>query len=83
MAIMEQAPDIFAELKEKFVPTFLRSCLFWIPAQTANFMLIPPRFRVVYVGTCSFVWVNILCYIKRQDLKSDLTIDVKGNAIEG
>lgn len=67
MAVMERAEDPFAELKEKFVPTFARSCLFWLPAQTINFYWVPPRFRVVYVGTCSLIWANILCWVKRQN----------------
>lgn len=67
MAIMERQDDTFAELKEKFVPTFARSCLFWLPAQTINFYWVPPRFRVIYVGTCSLIWANILCWVKRQN----------------
>lgn len=63
---MERAQDPFDELKEKFVPTFARSCLFWLPAQAINFNFIGPRFRVVYVGTCSLIWANILCWVKRQ-----------------
>lgn len=83
---MEQAEDPFAELKAKFVPTFVRSCFFWLPgkyldsfqkkftnfylfilpAQTINFYWVPSRFRVVYVGTCSLIWANILCWVKRQ-----------------
>lgn len=67
MSLMEGKTDKpFEELREKFVPTFIRSCMFWLPAQTANFLLIGPRFRVIYVGFCSFTWVNILCWIKRQ-----------------
>lgn len=69
MSIMEGAADPLAECKEKFVPTFARSCLFWLPAQTINFVFIPPQFRVVYVGTCSLIWANILCWVKRQDTK--------------
>ena len=45
--------------------TFQSSCLFWMPAQAVNFLLVPPGLRVVYVGTCSLLWVNILCLIKR------------------
>ncbi|XP_013119185.2 mpv17-like protein [Stomoxys calcitrans] len=66
MALMEGADDKFLELKQKFLPTFERSCMFWIPAQLFNFVLIAPRFRVLYMGVCGFVWVNILCWIKRQ-----------------
>lgn len=77
MAVMERAEDPFAELKEKFVPTFARSCLFWLPAQTINFYWVPPRFRVVYVGTCSLVWANILCWVKRQNTNSPNTNEIK------
>lgn len=67
MALMEgKTEKPFQELREKFVPTFIRSCMFWLPAQTVNFLLVGPRFRVIYVGACSFTWVNILCWIKRQ-----------------
>ncbi|KAK9502904.1 hypothetical protein O3M35_011590 [Rhynocoris fuscipes] len=69
MSIMEGKKDIFAELKQKFIPTFETSCSFWLPAQAINFVLIPPMARVVYVGTCSFLWVNILCWLKRKEIK--------------
>ncbi|KAK5642440.1 hypothetical protein RI129_008607 [Pyrocoelia pectoralis] len=66
MSLMEGKEDIFEECRSKFITTFQSSCIFWIPVQSINFMLIPPTFRVVYIGLCSFGWVNILCYIKRQ-----------------
>lgn len=67
MSVMERVDDPFAELKEKFVPTFARSCLFWLPAQTLNFYCVPPQFRLIYIGTCSLIWANILCWVKRQN----------------
>lgn len=70
MSLMEQKLSITEECRQKFVATFARSCLFWIPAQTLNFVLVPPKFRVVYVGSCAFAWVNILCWIKRQQIIS-------------
>lgn len=68
MSAMEGKEDYFAELKAKFGPTFQTSCMFWLPATTINFMLIPNNFRVVYVGVCSFAWINILCWLKRKEL---------------
>ncbi|KAF0294471.1 Mpv17-like protein [Amphibalanus amphitrite] len=38
---------------------------FWLPAQAVNFFLLPTRVRVLYVGACSFLWLNLLCWIKR------------------
>lgn len=76
MSIMEKANDPLEECKQKILPTFVRSCLFWLPAQSLNFLFIPPKFRVIYVGTCSFLWVNILCWVKRQDYK-ELETNIK------
>ena len=45
--------------------------MFWLPAQALNFLLIPQHLRVVYVGTCSLLWVNILCIIKRGVVEED------------
>lgn len=69
MSLMEGANDPCAECKDKFLSTFARSCMFWLPAQTVNFMYVPPKFRVIYIGTCALVWVNILCWIKRQNIE--------------
>lgn len=68
MSTMEGAEDKFHECKQKFLPTFIRSCLFWLPVQTLNFIFIPPAFRVTFMGFCAFAWVNILCWVKRQDV---------------
>lgn len=77
MSLMERKDDIFEECREKFVPTFARSCLFWLPAQTLNFSVVPPQFRVVYISTCAFAWVNILCWIKRGQANEEIVDDAK------
>lgn len=74
MSIMEGKKNYFEECKNKMIPTFQTSCMFWLPAQSLNFMLIPPAFRVIYVGSCAFVWVNILCWIKRQKYWQNMII---------
>lgn len=77
MSIMEMQEDPLEECRNKFLPTFARSCLFWLPAQTVNFLLVPPALRVTYIGTCSLIWANILCFVKRQktdDKKEDWRI---------
>lgn len=68
MSIMERKDDILYECKHKLVPTFQSSCLVWIPAQAINFLLVPPKFRVVYVACVAFVWANILCILKRKEV---------------
>lgn len=37
MAMLESHADHFAELKEKFWPTFAIDCAFWLPVQALNF----------------------------------------------
>ncbi|XP_070581165.1 mpv17-like protein [Ptychodera flava] len=66
MSAMEGKSDLFAEAKLKAIPAYLAGVAFWVPAQFINFRLVPPKFRVVYVGTTAFIWANILCIIKRQ-----------------
>ncbi|KAK6644497.1 hypothetical protein RUM43_000764 [Polyplax serrata] len=71
MNLMEGRTDFFQECKEKFPKTFAISCLFWLPAQCVNFLYVPNQARVVYIGLCSFIWVNVLCWIKRSNIKSN------------
>ena len=41
--------------------------MFWMPIQALNFFFVPSSLRVVYIGTCSFIWINILCVLKRDN----------------
>ncbi|XP_077865948.1 mpv17-like protein [Saccoglossus kowalevskii] len=66
MSILERKDDIFTEANQKIIPTYLASWGFWAPAQAINFYLVPPVYRVVYVGTVAFIWANFLCFMKRQ-----------------
>lgn len=67
MSLMEGRKDIYGEFKEKFWTTFWTSCAFWMPVQYINFFLMPTSLRVVFVATTSFLWVNILCILKRNE----------------
>lgn len=53
-----------AEIRQKFLPTFAIDCAFWIPVQMFNFAYVPGTWRVLYIGAMSFVWLNVLCFIK-------------------
>lgn len=46
--------------------------MFWLPAQSINFLMVPPAARVVYVGSCAFIWVNVLCWFKRQNYEKPI-----------
>ena len=64
MSAMEGARNVTEECEEKFLSTFVIDSLYWLPVQAVNFRLVPAKFRVVYLGTAFFVWLNILCAIK-------------------
>ncbi|XP_044760013.1 mpv17-like protein [Coccinella septempunctata] len=71
MSFMENKENVFEECKQKYLVTFKNSCMFWLPVQSLNFLVIPSSLRVLYVGICSFAWINILCWIKRTDSSSN------------
>lgn len=60
----KRGPKLFDELKEKGLQTFAMDCCFWIPATTVNFLFVPAWLRVAFIGMASFIWLNVLCWIK-------------------
>lgn len=66
LGVLERKEDVFEELREKYWKSFVANQAFWIPGQTINFFFMPPHLRVVYVASTSFIWINVLCFIKRQ-----------------
>ncbi len=78
--------DVTAECRRKFWPTYFLDCLFWVPVQAVNFWLVPPTFRVLFLGVAGFVWLNVLCIIKNienyvgcgeeDDILTDTTVRV-------
>jgi len=60
----ERGRSMLKELKIKFLKTFTFDCLYWLPVQAFNFLFVPPGLRVVYIGVTTFLWLNVLCYIK-------------------
>jgi len=55
---------MFDELAEKGLKTFFMDCCFWIPNTAINFFFIPAWLRVTFVAVSSYIWVNVLCWIK-------------------
>ena len=64
MSWLEGKGDVLAECRQKFPAAFACDCIFWIPVQVVNFMVVPPAYRVPFIGAMAFVWLNILCFIK-------------------
>lgn len=72
LSYLEGQSDILAEVKKKYVPTFVLESMFWIPAQAVNFALVPARFRVIFLSIISFTWLNMLCIIKSIEEYTDI-----------
>jgi len=64
MAWMEGQKSLTEECRTKFMPTFAADCCFWLPVQWFNFQFISPDLRVVFIGVTTFIWLNVLCFIK-------------------
>ncbi|CAH2256668.1 mpv17-like protein [Pararge aegeria] len=69
LGVLERREDVLEELRDKYWKTFLANQAFWIPGQTINFFFVPSNLRVVYVASASFIWINVLCFIKRQKVE--------------
>ena len=64
MNAMEGKPDWFEECKHKFWKTFAADCCYWLPVQGLNFIYVPADLRVAFIAVATFVWLNVLCWIK-------------------
>ena len=47
--------------------------------QAANFLLVPAWFRVTFVAVASFIWVNVLCWIKSWPRESPAPVKATSN----
>ncbi|XP_038206418.1 mpv17-like protein [Zerene cesonia] len=72
LGVLERKEDVFEELKHKYWKTFAANQAFWIPGQIINFAFVPSNLRVVYVASASFIWINVLCFIKRQKVEKQI-----------
>jgi len=73
MAALEgkQGVELTTELREKGVKTFLLDAVYWLPVQYLNFKFVPAWLRLPYIGVTTFIWLNVLCYIKALPSVSD------------
>ncbi|MES1913630.1 MAG: hypothetical protein MHM6MM_005807 [Cercozoa sp. M6MM] len=53
--------------QDKFWPTLKVDWCFWSLVQFANFMLIPPNFRVVVIQSVSVLWNGFLSWMQHSD----------------
>jgi len=72
---------VFAECRDKLLPTFSASCVFWTPAMAINFLVVPAAARVAFVGLCSLIWTNFMLVVKKMDWEG--MEDVEEDGING
>lgn len=63
MAIVKAKPDVFEELKAKFLTTYLYGSILWPMANFFNFMFVPRFHRILFIGCVEFFWTNIMCFM--------------------
>lgn len=63
------------ELKCKFLTVYLVDLVIWPPAQTINFFLLPPRFRVIYVAFLTYGYNIFLSFMKHMEEKAQQLVD--------
>ena len=49
-----------SKMRQDAFPTLKRGWVFWVPAASVNFAVVPLRFQVLYMSCCSIVWNYIL-----------------------
>ncbi|XP_063222661.1 mpv17-like protein [Bacillus rossius redtenbacheri] len=67
MSLLEggSVDDAVAELRSKFFSTWKVGVCVWPAVQTVNFTFVPERNRLLFVGTCSFLWTVFIAYVKQ------------------
>jgi len=71
MAVVKAKPDIFEELKAKFLTTYLYGSILWPTTQFFNFMFVPRFHRILFIGCVEFLWTNVMCFMVDLDIDKD------------
>jgi hypothetical protein len=71
MSILRAKPDIFEEMKAKFLTTYLYGSVLWPTTQFFNFMFVPRFHRILFIGFIEFVWTNVLCFMKDLEIENE------------
>ncbi|XP_047019939.1 mpv17-like protein 2 [Helicoverpa zea] len=56
-----------AEIKTKFLFSYLGDCLYWPPVQFINFYFLPTQYRVFYINVATMVFNVFLSFMKHYD----------------
>lgn len=70
--------NVVAEMRRKFLITYMADCLVFPPLMIINFKLIPLKFRVIYDNCVQLVWCVFLSFLKHHDI-DNFTYFLPGN----
>ena len=65
----ETLKEVIAEIKSKFLVTYLADWIVFPPLMFINFKLIPLRFRFIYDNSIQLMWCVFLSFLKHHDLE--------------
>jgi len=71
MSIVKAKPDVFEELKAKFLTTYLYGSILWPTTQFFNFMFVPRFHRILFIGCVEFLWTNVMCFMVDLEIDKD------------
>jgi len=71
MSVVKAKPDVFEELKAKFLTTYMYGSILWPTTQFFNFMFIPTFHRILFIGCVEFMWTNVLCFMVDLEIDKD------------
>ncbi|KAK9821015.1 hypothetical protein WJX74_001125 [Apatococcus lobatus] len=58
--LLNKRSELAGKLQRDGFPTLQNGWKFWVPAASLNFLLIPLRFRVLFMSLCSMCWTGYL-----------------------
>lgn len=71
MAVVKAKPDVFEELKTKFMTTYLYGTALWTTMNFFNFMFVPRFHRILFIGCVEFLWTNVMCFMVDLEIEKD------------
>jgi len=71
MSIARAKPDVFEELKAKFLTTYMYGSILWPTTQFFNFMFVPAFHRILFIGCVEFLWTNVMCFMVDLEMEKD------------
>jgi hypothetical protein len=73
-------PEIGQDIRDRFGITFAAECMFFLPASTLNFTVVPPHLRPSFLYCWELGWSALFSYIGFSDEPFSTTISTTASA---